>query len=670
MEAEGFHGVEQVAGRLESEFLEAVIDELAHLLLSDGDAETIVFDGIGIAVFIKALFMTLVEETQFSRDRIVEDQAARGGDDKIIIRFIESIRTIFLRDEDLDEIMDLDLMQVISQHDFVIAGVSAKLGGIHLIFGFFPLLHDIEFRLRIFFLFFVGEIDLRIVGSLYDGEVVRAEDHILRRNSDWLAVLCGQDVIDGEHQGACFSLCFDGQRQMAGHLVTVEVSVVAWAYERMQLDRAAFPEDRFKSLDTESVQCRCAVQKDRVFFDDIAKDFPDFRSELIDLLACRFEVACDASLDKFMHDERLEEFDRHFLRQAALIHFELRSDDDNGTAGVVDTFTEEVLTETSLLALQHVGEGFQRTVARAGDGASTTTVIDQGIDSFLKHTLFVSDDDFRSTEFQKSLQTVISIDDAAIEVIQVGGGETAAIELNHRAQIRRDDRQDREDHPFRLVAGVQEGFDFFETTDASDLALTAALFDLFLQCFFQLRQIELFQQVLDRFCAHLCFECFLAIGSYGILIFLFIQDLALGQVRIARIEDDISSEVEDSFELARRDLKDEADTGRCALEVPDMGNWAGQRNMAHAFTADFRGGDFDAALVADGASVTHLLVLAAFAFPVFGRSENLFTEEAVGFCLQGSVIDGFRLCHFPVRPFKDLFRRSDTDFHGIKFIYI
>ena len=217
---------------------------------------------------------------------------------------------------------------------------------------------------------------------------------------------------------------------------------------------------------------------------------------------------------------------------------------------------------------------------------------------------------------------------------------------------------------------MQEGFDFLKTTDASDLALTAALFDLFLQCFFQLRQIELLQQVLDRFGPHLGFECFLAIGSYGILIFLFIQDLALGQVRIARIEDDISSKVEDSFELARRDLKDEADTGRRTLEIPDMGNWAGQRNMTHAFTADFRGGNFDAALVADGASVTHLLVLAAFAFPVFGRSENLFTEEAVGFCLQGSVIDGFRLRHFPVRPFKDLFRRSDTDFHGIKFIYI
>ena len=72
--------------------------------------------------------------------------------------------------------------------------------------------------------------------------------------------------------------------------------------------------------------------------------------------------------------------------------------------------------------------------------------------------------------------------------------------------------------------------------------------------------------------------------------------------------------------------------------------------MTHAFTANLGGGDFDAALVADGASVTHLLVLAAFAFPVFGRSENLFTEEAVGFCLQGFVIDCFWFSYFTVRP--------------------
>ncbi len=92
--------------------------------------------------------------------------------------------------------------------------------------------------------------------------------------------------------------------------------------------------------------------------------------------------------------------------------------------------------------------------------------------------------------------------------------------------------------------------------------------------------------------------------------------------------------------------------------------------MAHAFTAHFGGGHFDAALVAHGASVTHLLVFAALTFPVFGRSENLFTEEAISFCFQGSVIDCFRLSHFTVRPLKDLFRRSDTDFHGVEFIYI
>jgi hypothetical protein len=48
--------------------------------------------------------------------------------------------------------------------------------------------------------------------------------------------------------------------------------------------------------------------------------------------------------------------------------------------------------------------------------------------------------------------------------------------------------------------------------------------------------------------------------------------------------------------------------------------------MAEAFTADFRQGDFDAALVADDAAVLHALVLAAQAFPVRDRTENFGAE--------------------------------------------
>ena len=40
------------------------------------------------------------------------------------------------------------------------------------------------------------------------------------------------------------------------------------------------------------------------------------------------------------------------------MEFQFRAYDDNGTAGVVNTLTQEVLTETALLTFQHIGKGF------------------------------------------------------------------------------------------------------------------------------------------------------------------------------------------------------------------------------------------------------------------------------------------------------------------------
>ncbi len=47
------------------------------------------------------------------------------------------------------------------------------------------------------------------------------------------------------------------------------------------------------------------------------------------------------------------------------------------------------------------------------------------------------------------LQTIVAIDDAAIEIVKVGRRIAAAIERDHRAKIRRQHRQDIHDHPFR-----------------------------------------------------------------------------------------------------------------------------------------------------------------------------------------------------------------------------
>ena len=68
----------------------------------------------------------------------------------------------------------------------------------------------------------------------------------------------------------------------------------------------------------------------------------------------RLDVLRVAQVDQALHHERLEQLQRHPLGQAALVQLELRADDDDRTAGVVDALAEQVLAEPALLALEHV----------------------------------------------------------------------------------------------------------------------------------------------------------------------------------------------------------------------------------------------------------------------------------------------------------------------------
>src|SRR5260370_36020663 len=62
----------------------------------------------------------------------------------------------------------------------------------------------------------------------------------------------------------------------------------------------------------------------------------------------------------------------------------------------------------------------------------------------------------------------------------------------------------------------------------------------------------------------------------------------------------------------------------------------------------------------------HALVLAAETFPVGDWTENARAEQAVALRLEGTVVDGFRLGYFPMRPAPDLFRGRQADANGVK----
>jgi hypothetical protein len=72
-------------------------------------------------------------------------------------------------------------------------------------------------------------------------------------------------------------------------------------------------------------------------------------------------------------------------------------------------------------------------VVSSDHSPAPTSIINQGIDRFLKHTFLVANDDLWCADLQQPPQAVIAIDHPAVEVVEVAGGKSAAIQLNHGA---------------------------------------------------------------------------------------------------------------------------------------------------------------------------------------------------------------------------------------------
>src|SRR3546814_11094402 len=88
---------------------------------------------------------------------------------------------------------------------------------------------------------------------------------------------------------------------------------------------------------------------------------------------------------------------------------------DLRAARIIDALAEQILAEATLLALEHVRQRFQRTLVGARDRATAAAVVEQRIDGFLQHALFVADDAVRRAQLHQPLQAVVAFDTAAVE---------------------------------------------------------------------------------------------------------------------------------------------------------------------------------------------------------------------------------------------------------------
>src|SRR6266513_1856790 len=129
--------------------------------------------------------------------------------------------------------------------------------------------------------------------------------------------------------------------------------------------------------------------------------------------------------------------------------FQLGTDDNNRTTRVIDALSEQILTEASAFAFEHVAERFERSVARTSNCATVPAVVEQGVNGFLQHSLFVANNDVRRFEQKQIFKPVIAIDNPAIKIVQVGSRKTPAFQRNKWTQIGGNDGQHIENHPIR-----------------------------------------------------------------------------------------------------------------------------------------------------------------------------------------------------------------------------
>ena len=489
-----------------------------------------------------------------------------------------------------------------------------------------------------------------------------------------------------EHEQLRLEDCLVGQREVDSHLVAVEVGIERRTCQRVQLDGLTLDELRLERLDTQTVKRRSTVEEHGMALHDVLEDVPDDGLAAVDNLLGRLHGLDDAALDELADDERLVELGSHELRQTALVHVELRTDDDNRTGGVVDTLTEQVLTEAALLTLQRVGQRLQRTVGVALHGAGLAAVVEEGVDSLLEHTFLVAQNNLGGLDLHESLQAVVTDDDAAVEVVQVGCGETATIEGNERTELRRCDGDNLHDHPLGTVdvAAAAECLDDLEALQGLGLALlrrvgAGTVAELVGECV----EVEGGEEVVDGLGTHLGDEL-VGIGILKILVVLrqVLDDLdvlllgeqvhLVGTVQLVaflvflsfhdtRLHDDVLLVVDDCVELLRGKTEQIAHLVGQAAEVPYMGYGDYQVDVSGALAANLLLGNLDTATVADDALVADALVLTAGALVVLRRTEDALAEQTVALWLIGAVVDGFGLGHLAKRTLEDLLGRCESD---------
>ena len=91
-----------------------------------------------------------------------------------------------------------------------------------------------------------------------------------------------------------------------------------------------------------------------------------------------------------------------------------------------------------------------------------TTIVKKGVNRFLEHTLFVTDDHFGCFQLQERAETIVAVDHTAVQIIQIRGCKAATFKRHERAQVRWDYGKNVQNHPLWTCLRVGKSLNEFE----------------------------------------------------------------------------------------------------------------------------------------------------------------------------------------------------------------
>jgi hypothetical protein len=124
------------------------------------------------------------------------------------------------------------------------------------------------------------------------------------------------------------------------------------------------------------------------------------------------------------------------------------------------------------------------------------------------------------------------------------------------------------------------------------------------------------------------------------------------------LDDDIVGEMEETVQIAPRDIEKEAHIIGNPLGVPDVGHGGSQIDVAHPLPPNSGTSYFHPAFVAYHAPIAYLLILSAITLPILGGAEDGLTEKPILLRTQAAIVNGLWLGHLAIGPRKDLLRRG------------